>query len=111
MPGPCERVSQGRAYGAVEFVAAIAHHLAGLTDIAELPGKLQQSNFGTNDFLFGGHGVLQCAEAWALRHPGRSAPRPGLRFAVGKQDTSVRLSFSLSLDEFSKARRALEKRP
>jgi hypothetical protein len=28
------------------------------------------------------------------RHPDRSAPRLGLRFAVGVQDTSVRLSFS-----------------
>jgi hypothetical protein len=30
----------------------------------------------------------------ALRHPDRSAPRLGLRFAVGNQDTDVRLSFS-----------------
>jgi len=29
-----------------------------------------------------------------LRHPDRSAPRLGSRFAVGIQDTSVRLSFS-----------------
>ena len=30
----------------------------------------------------------------ALRHPDRSASRLGLRFAVGNQDTDVRLSFS-----------------
>jgi hypothetical protein len=30
----------------------------------------------------------------ALRHPDRSAPRLGLRFAAGNQDTDVKLSFS-----------------
>ena len=40
---------------AVEAVAAVAHHLAGLADVAELLGQLQQSNFGADDLLFGGH--------------------------------------------------------
>ena len=40
---------------------------AGLADITEPFGELQQSNFGADDLR---HGVLQCAEA------GRFAPRP-----------------------------------
>src|SRR5262249_54810546 len=36
----------------VEAVAAITHHLAGLADIAELLGKLQQANLGADDLLF-----------------------------------------------------------
>src|SRR4051812_20682729 len=67
---------------AVEAVAAVAHHLAGLADIAELLRKLQQANLGTDDLLFSRHDVLQC-RGGALRHPDRSAPRLGLRFAVG----------------------------
>ena len=67
---------------AVEAVAAVAHHLAGLADIAELLRKLQQANLGTDNLLFSRHDVLQC-RGGALRHPDRSAPRLGLRFAVG----------------------------
>ena len=68
---------------AVEAIAAVTHHLAGLADITELFGELQQSNFGADDLLFSRHGVLQCAEAGRFRHPDRSAPRLGSRFAVG----------------------------
>ena len=78
-------------FEAAEAVAAVAHHLAGLADIAELLGEFQQSDLGADNLLFSRHGVLQCAKAGALRHPDRSAPRLGLRFAVGNQDTSVRL--------------------
>jgi hypothetical protein len=59
---------------AVEAVAAVTHHLAGLADIAELLGELQQSNLGTDDLLFGRHGVLQSAEAGRFATP--TAPRP-----------------------------------
>src|SRR6516165_8816934 len=59
---------------AVEAVAAVAHHLAGLADIAELLGKLQQSNLGTDNFLLGGHGVLQSPRRGASQP--RPAPRP-----------------------------------
>ena len=45
--------------------------------------ELQQTNFRADDLLFGRHGVLQCAEAGRFRHPDRSAPRLGSRFAVG----------------------------
>src|SRR5262249_60983390 len=54
----------------IEAVAAIAHHLAGFADVAELLGKLQQSNFGADDLLFGSHGVLQSPRR------GAAAPRP-----------------------------------
>ncbi len=58
----------------VEAVAAVAHHLAGLTDIAKLLGKLQQSYFGADDLLLGGHGVLQSPRRGAAQP--RPAPRP-----------------------------------
>ena len=32
-----------------------SHHLAGLADVAELPGKLEQFNLGADDLLFGRH--------------------------------------------------------
>jgi len=68
---------------AIETVAAVAHHLAGLADVAELFGKLKQSNFGTDDLLFSRHGVLQSPRRGASPPPDRSAPHLGLRFAVG----------------------------
>jgi hypothetical protein len=68
----------------VEAVAAVAHHFAGLADIAELLGELQQTNFGTDDLLFSGHGVLQSPRRGAspprpLRAPPRLAIRRGDR--------------------------------
>src|SRR5271157_5228302 len=59
---------------AVEAVARIAHHLAGLADIAELFGKLKHSNLGADDLLVGRHSVLQCAEAGRFATP--TAPHP-----------------------------------
>jgi hypothetical protein len=41
----------------VETVATVAHHFAGLADIAELLGELQQSNLGADDLLFSRHGA------------------------------------------------------
>jgi hypothetical protein len=40
---------------AVEAVPAVAHHLAGLADVAELLGQLQQPGLGADDLLFLGH--------------------------------------------------------
>src|SRR5262249_39753223 len=57
----------------VEAVAAVAHHFAGLADIAELLGELQ-ADLDADDLLFSRHGVLQCAEAGRLATP--IAPRP-----------------------------------
>src|SRR5207245_3176711 len=59
---------------AVEAVAAVSHHLAGLAHIAELFGEFQQPDLGANDLLLGRHGVLQCAEAGRFATP--TAPRP-----------------------------------
>src|SRR5262245_43534034 len=76
----------------VEAVAAVAHHFAGLADIAELLGELQQANLRANDLLFSRHGVLQCAEAGRFATP--TAPRPASACdSPWGQDTSVRLSF------------------
>jgi hypothetical protein len=68
---------------AIEAVPAVAHYLARLADIAELLGKLQQPDFGTDDLLFGGHGCSPIRRGGALRNPDHSAPRLGYRFAVG----------------------------
>ena len=57
----------------VEAVAAVTHHLAGLADVAELLGELQQPNLGADDLLLSRHGVLQCAEARRFATP--TAPR------------------------------------
>jgi hypothetical protein len=77
----------------VEAVAAVAHHFAGLADIAELLGELQQANLGADDLLFSRHGVLQCAEAGRFATP--TAPRPAsARDSPWGQDTSARLSLS-----------------
>jgi hypothetical protein len=67
---------------AIETIAAVAHHLAGLADVAELFGKLEQSDFGTDDLLFSRHGVLQSPRRGAsppqpLRAPPRLAIRRG----------------------------------
>src|SRR6202030_4448693 len=78
---------------AVEPVTAVTHHLAGLADIAELLGKLQEPDLGADDLLFGGHGVLQFAEAGRCATP--TAPRPASAAIVpGGQDTTVRLNLS-----------------
>src|SRR5262249_740481 len=68
-------------FEAIKAVPAIAHHLAGLADIAELLGEFQQPDFRTNDLLFRRH--VPVRRGGALRDPDRSVPRPGSRFAVG----------------------------
>src|SRR5580692_10049728 len=60
---------------AIETVARVAHHFAGLADIAELPGQLQQPYLGADDLLFLGHRrVLSKRRGRALRTP--TTPRP-----------------------------------
>jgi hypothetical protein len=62
---------------AVEAVSLIAQYLACLADIAELFCKLEQANFGSNDFLLLSHsGVLLKTPGRALHNPDRSAPAP-----------------------------------
>jgi hypothetical protein len=61
----------------IEAVAAVAHQLAGLADIAELLGKLQQSDFGSP--------VMVSSNRRDGRFATPTAPRPtGLRFAVNR---------------------------
>ena len=55
----------------VEAVAAVAHHFAGLADITELFGKLQQANLGADDLLFSRVMVSSNAP-----RRGASPPRP-----------------------------------
>ena len=76
----------------VEAVAAVAHHLAGLADVAELPGKLQQADLGADDLLFLGLylGTPSSRRSRALHNPDRSAPGFGSRFSL--MTPHVRLS-------------------
>src|SRR6516225_5060981 len=79
----------------VKAIAAVTHDLASLADVAELLGKLQQSNLCADDLLFGRHdGVLQCAEAGRFATPTAPRPASACDSPWGNQDTSVRLSFS-----------------
>jgi hypothetical protein len=67
---------------AIETVARVAHHFAGLADIAELPGQLQQPYLGANDLLFLGH--RQCpleTPRPGAAHPDHSAPGLGFRLS------------------------------
>src|SRR3954447_22120807 len=75
---------------AVEAVARVAHHLAGLADVAELLGKFQQANFGPNDLLLFRH--RRCPlerRGRALRTP--TTPRPASA-SPQPMTPSVRLS-------------------
>jgi hypothetical protein len=75
---------------AVEAVARVAHHLAGLADVAELPGKFQQANFSPNDLLLFRH--RRCPlerRGRALRTP--TTPRPASA-SPQPMTPSVRLS-------------------
>src|SRR5580700_3778956 len=79
---------------AVEAVAAIAHHLAGLAD---MPSCLASSRSPTLARMIFCSVVMWCPpirRGGALRHPDRSAPRLGLRFAVGSRTPHVRLNLS-----------------
>src|SRR5215475_5514246 len=79
---------------AVEAVAAVTHHLAGLADVAELLGELQKPDLGADDLLFSGHGVLQSAEAGRFATP--TAPRPASACdSPGDQDTMCQVKFWL----------------
>src|SRR5947209_19809249 len=65
---------------AVEAVARVAHHLAGLAHVAALLGQLQQAELGADDLLLLGHGRRPLeSRGWALRTP--TAPRPASAFA------------------------------
>src|SRR4029077_545086 len=55
----------------VEAVPAIPHHLAGLTDVAELLGQFQQPYLHADDLLLLGHVVVSV-------HAGRRAAVPAL---------------------------------
>ncbi|TPV99066.1 MAG: hypothetical protein USCAAHI_01502 [Beijerinckiaceae bacterium] len=59
----------------VEAVAAVAHHLTGLADIAELFCQFEHANLGADDFLILGHsGVLWKSHGGGCATPTSSAP-------------------------------------
>ena len=61
---------------AVETVAAVSHHLAGLGHAAELLGQLQQADLGFDDFLFLRHGGLSISRAAGCKVHSPSARSP-----------------------------------
>src|SRR3954451_14723997 len=67
---------------AIEAVARVAHHLAGLAPVAKLLGELQKTHLGPDDLLLFGHGRCPMKRrGWALRTPNRSAPSLGSRLS------------------------------
>src|SRR5262249_43909915 len=83
---------------AVEAVPAVAHHLAGLADIAELLGQLEQTDLGSDDLLFLGHcRRLRSGCRGAGRGPNsgvRTAPRPPA--PTSKTNNDCRIKFKLT---------------
>ena len=73
---------------AIEAVAAITHHLAGLAHIAKLLGKLQEPDLGIRWSW-----CSPIRRGGALRNPDRSAPRLGYRCARGPEH-HLRLNLS-----------------
>ena len=67
---------------AVEAVARVAHHLAGLRDVAELPGEFQQAGLGADDLLVLGHW-------WAWPPVGRGGRGYGGKSRQGVVDYST----------------------
>src|SRR5204863_7186103 len=78
----------------IEAVAAVAHHLAGLADIAELLGQFQAPDLRSDNLLFLGHVVI------SVPPEGGSRSQLGVRTALRppaplrKPTMSVRLSSS-----------------
>ena len=76
---------------AVKAVARVAHHLAGLADIAELLGQFEQAGLGPDDLLVLGHGLCPLE-----RHGGGCATptssAPAMAHVVLRRTPSVRLS-------------------
>ena len=76
---------------AIEAVTRIAHHLAGLADIAELLGQFEEASLGPDDLLLFSHGgVLWIAVAGAAQ-PRPASPPPRLSFEL-RLTPYVRLS-------------------
>ena len=75
----------------VEAVAAVAHHLASLADIAELFGQFEHAGLGANDFLILGHsGVLWKRHGGGCATPTSSAP--AMAHIEPRKTPAVRLS-------------------
>src|ERR1700756_1173622 len=60
----------------VKAVSAIAHHLAGLADIAELLGELQQTNLRPDDLLLLRNIVISAPPRGGRGPSGGGDPRP-----------------------------------
>src|SRR6516162_2816018 len=80
---------------AVEAVAAVAHHFAGLADITELLGQLQQPELGSDDLLFLGHSWSPSLCRRAGRGPSSwCEPRPASG-ASAKTNNDCQIKFEL----------------
>jgi hypothetical protein len=71
---------------AVEAVPAVAHHLAGLADAAELLGQLQQPHLAADHLLLAGHRDLRPEDAAG---PNQRVRRPPLHPRLSNQVDTV----------------------
>src|SRR5437762_11446734 len=76
----------------VEAVTAVAHHLAGLADIAELLGQLQQTHLHPDNLLLLRHVVVSVSAGGAGAVPTRGENRARPPALLRKPTTNVRLS-------------------
>ena len=79
---------------AIEAVPAVAHHLAGLADIAELLGELQQSDLRPNNLLLLCHFVISVPPKGGSRSQLRVRNRAPPSGSFRKPTTTVRFSSS-----------------
>src|SRR5215469_13587516 len=78
----------------VEAVAAVAHHFAGLADITELLGQLEQPELGSDNLLFLGHSWSPSCAGGRVAVPARGENRAPPPAPLRKPTTFVRLSLS-----------------
>jgi hypothetical protein len=75
-----------RDYGPIAHTpAAVAHHLAGLADIAELLGELQQTNLHPDDLLLLRHIVISVPAEGRVAVPARGENRAPPSAPFGNQ--------------------------
>src|SRR5205814_4081645 len=76
----------------IEAVPAVPHHLAGLANIAELLGQLQQTHLHPDNLLLLRHVVVSVSAGGRARFSPRVGTAPALRLCFGNQQ---RMSDSL----------------
>src|SRR6185369_3188266 len=78
---------------AIEAVARIAHHLAGLADIAELLGQFEKAGLGLDDLLLFSHGGVLWIAVAGLRNPDQLRPATALLRAATDTVRQIKSKF------------------